>query len=189
MTEQATPVDVRSMTPEQAGQHLSKMKLDFDLGKAISEAGPGRELRARIKDDPDFRKNFLAGDGKTKAEVANLIAQKIDPAAVASKVDQALSGSLSTSGFSHANSPDGVSPQNLLSAVASFREIGISDAAIRELLVGQKTDRETYQRVEQLRTELLRDPEWRARWLAGGELERQQAVLFSIVRVNGFKRD
>jgi hypothetical protein len=47
-----------------------------------------------------------------------------------------------------------------------------------------KTDAETYQRVEELRSQLMRDPVWKKSWLAGDEQCRLQAALFAIVRVN-----
>jgi hypothetical protein len=139
--------------------------------------------------DPSFRQEFLKGGAQQKADVAALVAKKVDAAATAAKVDAALAGTLPTSGFVHANTEAGVSPQNLISAVAGFRELGVGDEALRELLTGKQTNKETFDRVAEFRQTLLRDPEWMKRWL-GGDLEcRKQMALCNIVKLGGVKKE
>jgi hypothetical protein len=164
------------MTAQQAGEKLAAMKAAYD-----AKSAPPADAPATIADklaDPAFRDAYLAGATQQRTEIANLIAGKVDAAGTAAIVDAALAGSLPTSGL--LNSKNGISPQNLISAAQKFREIGVSDGALRELLTGAKTDKATYDKVERLRTELLRDPEWKEKWLKGDEQCRLQAALFAI---------
>jgi hypothetical protein len=180
MSEQQTAVDPWSLSPVEAEAHLAALKKAYDA----KNAPPPDAVESKLS-DPAFRDAYLAGASAQKTEIDALVAGKINPSGVVALVDAALTGELSSSGLLHANSRDGVSPANLISAVQAFRDVGVSDGALRELLTGQKTDRETYAAVEQLRADLLRDSEWKAKWLAGDEQCRLQAALFGIVRVNG----
>jgi hypothetical protein len=175
-----TAAEVWKMSPAEATAHLAAMKADYDA----RNAAPVDATAAKLA-DPEFRDAYLAGGAAQKSEIANLVAGKVNPSGVAALVDAALAGELSTSGLLHANSKDGVSPQSLLSAIKGFRDVGVSEGALKELLTNKPVDRETFNAVSEFRKSCLRDAEWTKKWLAGDAECRLQAALFAIVRVNG----
>jgi hypothetical protein len=177
----ATPADVRNMTAAEATAHLASMKQAYDARTAPSDPSPTQKLA-----DPGFREKYLAGDASARAEIKSLIEGKTAADAVAAKVDAALAGS-PPSGF-YVNSPDGVSPADLGSAVNGFRGIGVSDGALRECFTGNPTDRETYDAVMAYRQSMLEDPEWKARWLKGDVRARRELFLCNTVKLN-FERE
>jgi hypothetical protein len=178
------PTDAPSLTPEQAA--LQRAQVAYDAKNKLISAinDPDHAVRAKLA-DADFRGKYLAGDRFAKAEIKALIEGKVSADGDAKRADAALAG-LPTSGY-FTNSPNGVSPANMNSAVAHFREIGISDAAIREALTGAAVDRQTYSAVAAYRESLLRDREWVKEWQSGSLPHRAQMTLCSIIRANGVK--
>jgi hypothetical protein len=122
--------------------------------------------------DKDFAAKYLAGDAAAKTEVGMLIRKKME----GDRIDAALSGVI----VPGEPNVGGVSPANLLSAITSFRQVGISDLAIKEALNGQPVDKATFDRVMEFRSARLGDAEWVRRWMSGSRAERKEAYCLRL---------
>ncbi len=164
MSEEQTPVgpgNVEAMTPQQASHYLENAH-------------------------PDWTAAVLAGNGPQVKEFQNLVAKR---ASAGDKIDQVIAGTWEPPQQFGLNVA-GVSDRNLMATAKDLKELGISDAAIRELLENKSFSKETLQQVEQLRRERFSDATWVDALLKEGNVECiRELILMGIIRVNGAKQE
>ncbi|MGA2056917.1 MAG: hypothetical protein ABSG88_16580 [Bradyrhizobium sp.] len=74
-------------------------------------------------------------------------------------------------------------------AAVWLRQLGIRESVVEQALRGTPETQEAFDYVTQWKADRLADPEWTKRWLAGGEKEKREMVLASIVLAAGPKKE
>jgi hypothetical protein len=163
--------NVETLSPEQAGAKLADLTAAYKATLPVSAQKQLDDFYA----DPDKRGKLEAGNIQTRREFDEMVTA----AAAEDPVKAAMSGAL----------PDLPSSElRQMSELAGWlRELGISESSIAQALSGAQETQEAFDYVKQLKASWLIDPEWVKRWLAGGEKEKRDMVLSSIVLVNGPK--
>ena len=168
------------LTPEQATQALADMTANFHGSPPTATPTTPAEAHARIAavaKDKSYYDKLTAGDVDTRREWSLL--QEL-----ASRGDQ-IEAAMSDAPIPEieiTNSERPIPTRNLRSAVEWLRDDGIRDEVTREFLSGRQISPEERAAVEQFqKTEMHGDAEWVKRFLNGGQKEKRQQTLASIV--------
>jgi hypothetical protein len=199
---------IAAMSPEQAQTRLDELKANPDWGKLVMSNHPAalsefhelteqitgvkappapslalspQERLDKMMADPGFVKAFQAGEVAAK--------QAFDAATAAVADGQSLGEQLNDNaralGMEFTVGPSAVTNRTMDEAVAGWRDLGLSDGMIYELMEGRQIDTgkpwpsETVAKVRALRTQKMNDPEWVGRLQKGGWLEKRELTLMS----------
>jgi hypothetical protein len=146
-----------------------------------SPEDPGTKLR-RLEADKGWRDRLDAGDSATRDEWKALIAAEAgadrsdDP-----RLDGILSGETATPPSFESLTSGQLSTASLIEAVRQMKELGISDAAIKDAVNGGKISRAEYDMVRRFQAERESDRSWvekvHARWPTGLAEKREHRLI------------
>jgi hypothetical protein len=171
MPETATPADIFAMSAEEATAMLEKISTDF---RGPLAEDPKDQL-ARRYGDPEWRGKLQAADGATRKEFDELATK----AAEADPVEAVMTGAL----------PEVVnSEQRLMAHTASYlREIGLSEAVVREAISDQSTTQEIHDAAKDWKRRNLSDSEFVKAYLNGSIEHVQKVTLCNIILTQPIK--
>lgn len=131
-----------------------------------------------LKGNSEWADKFLKGHSPQVKEFKAL--QEV--AAKADNVDKAMAGVLDDAPFQSSGH------LAMVAATSMFREIGISDAVIRQTLTDQEVTQAEYDAVSKWKADHLRDHEWTKRYLAGDGDQVRDMLLANIVLSSKIKQ-
>ena len=143
-------------------------------------AEAGAKLDALSKNQ-DWASKVLTGSGPHVREFNDLIAKKSG----SDKLDQILNGTIEPP-ILETVMPGELSTRNVMTSVADLREIGLEDAAIRQVVEGKPVSKTEFDAVKRLHADRLGNPEWTAKLLKGGASERRELTLMQVVLAGGW---
>jgi hypothetical protein len=133
-----------------------------------------------LKADPDWRDKFLAGNSPQAKEYKDL--QAVAAKAPDSPVDAAMAGIMEDAPFQKSGHLE------MVSATSMFREMGISDAVIRQTLTDQEVTQAEHDAVSRWRSDRMRDHDWVKKYLAGDGDQVRDMLLANIVLSSNIKQ-
>lgn len=145
--------------------------------------------------NPEWLGKLMTGDGETRREFAGLMAAKVGIAAEkpdsGDRIDKILAAPANSDGFRTVpgvgyQAADQLAVTDLasreeMSAITSFRQTGLSDGVIKEVLTGRPATQAEQDAVRRLYTDKTTDSEWCARLLKGSAVEKRELLLMHIV--------
>lgn len=132
--------------------------------------------------DPKWASKMLSGNGPEVRELHDLVAKKSS----GDKIDQIIAGTVEPPIFETLHEGQ-LSTRNVMTSVADLREIGLTDAVIRQAIEGKPVPRAEYAAVKRLHADRLANAEWTAKLLKGGAVERRELTLMQIVLACGYQ--
>lgn len=182
-----TDVPIHEMSPEQATAKLAEMQAAHDARTAPpvptdkpTDAAGARARLDHLTADKSWSERYLKGGVDETREFKELtaIVASADPAV---RLDRVLAGEVHNNSVIETVSGDELSTSKLAIVVEGLREVGISDEAIKEAINGGKNSAVIHRATQELKTKLFGDQAWVKRYLEGGQAERRQATLISII--------
>src|SRR5262245_45549699 len=178
----------REASVAQANAQFEKLKADFAEHPEQRLARDRQELE-RLQNDEFHQNARAAGNQVAEAQETALQARIAVAAEEAAKLHGAdrIEHALTTDAnsdplFDGTNGSESELPMPALRAqVAEYRELGRSDAAIREAFNGARESRATIAMAKQLYEGLMSEATWVQRLAAGDKAARREFVLMSIV--------
>ena len=165
------------LAPQQATEALAALNAAYHGPRASDTPHSSAEAQLKLNElahDKQFADQVMSGN-ITARETLDRLTEMV---ASGSPADLALAGVMPEN---HVNANPGASLQDMIAAIPSMREAGISEDAIRQVLEDRPVTRAEYAMTEQLQRERMNDPEWRNRLLAGDHQAKREFTLMSIV--------
>jgi hypothetical protein len=180
-----TDIPIHEMSPEQATAALASLQREWDAHNAAAAPPdkPTTAIEARAKLDTltankSWADKLEKGDVEVQKEFKTLTAlaadlqpgdqlDRVAGTAERPMIETITDGQLSTG--------------KLMSAVDGLREVGINDEAIKEAINGGRNSAVIHRATQELKAKLFGDQAWVKRYLEGGQAERRQATLISII--------
>lgn len=154
------------------------------------------EAAARISElsaNSEWLGKLMTGDGSATREFAALMATKVGTVAAADsgdRIDQVLKapvndGFKTVPGFGY-QAADQLAATDLasreeLSAISGFREAGVRDGVIKEIMTGRPATQAEHDAVRRLYTDKTTDSAWCERLLKGSVVEKRELILMHAV--------
>jgi hypothetical protein len=132
-----------------------------------------------LKADSAWANGVLAGNGPHVAEFKSLTGI----IAGGDNVDRAMAGVREDGIFQSSEHAQMIAATNM------FREIGISDAVIRQALTDYEVTAQEYAMVEKWKADRMGDSEWVKKYLAGERQQTRDMMLADIVLSSSIKKD
>jgi hypothetical protein len=158
---------------EMTAAFQAREKPGWDM-KAPTTSAEARNRLDALVSDPAWRNKFESYDSATRAEfhaLTNLSSE-------GGPVEHALAGIVPPGGI---NTNPGADLAQMADAVPFFRELGIRDEVIRELL----EDRPSYpihlRQARERKEQRMKDKAWVERWFNGGREERREMMLLNFI--------
>jgi hypothetical protein len=133
-----------------------------------------------LKADAGWRDKFLSGNSPQVKEFRDL--QAVAAKAADSKVDAAMAGILEDTPFQSSGH------LAMVAATSMFREIGISDAVIRQTLTDREVTQAEHDVVAKWKADRMRDHDWTKKYLAGDGDQVRDMLLANIVLSSNIKQ-
>jgi hypothetical protein len=133
----------------------------------------------QLKSDPAWRDGFLSGSGPQAREYRDLTAL----AAKGDKVDLAMAGVLADGPWQESGH------LQMIAATTMFRELGISDATIKQTLSDYEVSQQEHDVVAKWKADRMRDSEWVKKWLSGEGEQARDMMLANIVLTSTIKKE
>jgi hypothetical protein len=176
------------MSPQLAGERLAALSANFHAAQApappaeIKSAADAVVARAALSKDPAFVQKYMTGDAGARRQMAALNA-------LLAGADESL---LARSG---ASPPEGYVKEpgvtagwrEMAAGAGALRELGISEAAIAQVLQDQPEARVFHDMARQRKAERMGDADWLKRYLTGEFAERKEMTLINIILSGGVK--
>lgn len=121
----------------------------------------------RMTTDKAFRDRLLSGDVEARAAWKRASEAKAN----GSETDALLDGT--------------VQGRDALGTVENFRNLGLTDAAIRQALDGTPVSKSEYRMAKVIKAEKLSDREFTKKWSAGDVAASREMLLLNIILTNG----
>jgi len=150
-----TPPAPAAMTVEAAQVRRSEMLADKAIGKKLMEGD------AALRAEMSTLNKVIAGADDTAGRLVNAMAGT--PAA----------------GIEHLNEENPLTTSELYQAVKGLRETGLTDAVIKDVVLGTPISREQHDAFEVFKKRCLSDREWVKRFRSGDMDARRDFNLFS----------
>jgi hypothetical protein len=133
----------------------------------------------QLKSDPAWRDGFLSGSGPQAREYRDLTAL----AAKGDKVDLAMAGVLADGPWQESGHLE------MIAATKMFRELGISDATIKQTLTDYQVTQREHDAVAKWKADRMRDSEWVKKWLSGEGEHARDMMLANIALTSTIKKE
>jgi hypothetical protein len=133
----------------------------------------------QLKSDPAWRDGFLSGSGPQAREYQDLTAL----AAKGDKVDLAMAGVLADGPWQESGHLE------MIAATKMFRELGISDATIKQTLTDYQVTQREHDAVAKWKADRMRDSEWVKKWLSGEGEHARDMMLANIALTSTIKKE
>jgi hypothetical protein len=155
-----------------------------DLQQPPPAAAPSTPAEAstrldQLKSDPAWRDGFLSGSGPQAREYRDLTAL----AAKGDKVDLAMAGVLGDGPWQDSGHLE------MIAATKMFRELGISDATIKQTLTDYQVTQREHDAVAKWKADRMRDSEWVKKWLSGEGEHARDMMLANIALTSTIKKE
>ena len=157
------------------------------------------EAAARISalaENPEWLGKLMTGDGAATREFSALMAAKVGAVAAENpdsgdRIDKILAAPTDTDGFKTVpgvgyQAADQLTASDLatreeMTAITAFRQVGLSDGIIKEVLTGRPATQAEQNAVRRLYADKTTDSAWCERLLKGSALEKRELLLMQIV--------
>jgi hypothetical protein len=166
VTEQTPTPDPWSLSSAEATAKLESMKT----------APPATDLAARSADEK-WRTGVLAGNGPEVKEFHGLVEKGLGD----SKLEQVLAGTAGDVPIFETVQGDQLTSWKLGRIVEQLRDDGLADDHVRELFANEPIDRATHDAARRLQQQRFSEPEYVARYLKGGAVEKREQLLIGIL--------
>ena len=133
----------------------------------------------KLKADPEWTARYLAGNGPEGKQFRDLMAIKSG----ADTIDRIIGGTIEPPQMETVIGGQ-LSIRNQVGVAADLKQLGISDAATRQLFEGKPVPKAEYDAVERLRADLFSNSDWVKKYLGDREARRTM-TLINIVRAGG----
>jgi hypothetical protein len=154
-----------------------------DLGaSATPQQAAAQQLDARMG-SVEWRTKVLSGDGPATAEMQALIAAKHEGA---DQLDQIIAGTAVVPQI-ETTAGGALSIAKQMSTAVWLRELGIEPGAVRQLLGNEEVGIEEFAAAKAMKADLLSNPDFVRRYLAGSREEIRKMTLLGIILSSGIK--
>ena len=133
----------------------------------------------QLKSDAGWREQFLSGSGPQVKEWNDLHTL----VATGDKVDAAMAGVLADGPWQDSGHLE------MIAATKMFRELGISDATIKQTLTDYQITQQEHDVVAKWKADRMRDSEWVKKWLSGEGEHARDMMLANIVLTSTIKKE
>jgi hypothetical protein len=156
----------------------SALTASGDLGLPALTPQEASAKLTELRSDRSWAERWLAGDHIARKEYNELMA-----AASGDRFANAMAGASSPDFEVTGPGPGQLSTSHLKMWIDDARSIGVPDEALEELNSGDPIDAGTKQEAEVKRNDLMTDPDFVKRYLAGGVEERRTMALLNIIKL------
>jgi len=173
-------MDAKAATEALQAKHqayLASERPGYDIAKPATSEQARNRLDA-LTSDPVWRNRFEAHDSVARAEFHALTNLSAEGGSVA----HALAGIVPPGGI---HTGPGADLAQMADAVPFFRELGIGDGIISELLSDKPSSPLEARLAREWRDRHLKDEAWVKRWNSGDPVARREMVLCSMVIAAG----
>jgi hypothetical protein len=173
------PVDVFTLTSEQATKQLAEMKSAFDGPPPTDKPSTPREARARLQElshNVDWQQRYANGDLAARDEfnaLTTTVDGDKDPVSGLLRGDPAPNEMRIGPGYA--------TLKEMASIIPGLRDEGITDGQIHQLMTDHVFTPEEVAAVQRLQIKLHSTPEWTQRLLAGDAEAKREQLLMSMV--------
>lgn len=161
------------------------MSATADLGIASPNPPTAAEATTQLealKANPEFSAKYLRGDGPAVRQFNDLLAIKSG----ADVLDRVVDGTIEAPMIETVT--DGqISISKQLTVAATLKELGIERGAVKQVLSGDGVSAEEFAAAQALKADLMGDPDFVKRYLAGSRAEVRKMTLVGIVLSNGIR--